>query len=599
MRRTAMTLTGALMLSACFGAPQVEEAGGAPQVQPAPPAVQPVQTTPPGGQGTNGGSSTGGGGSPSGEDPEDQPPSKPTEAEAARFLIDAAFGVTREDMARVERSGYAAWIEAQMALPMTSVVARTKQSSRTHYSINTDLFWEGAVEGEDQLRQRVSFALSEMVVVSLQGSGLLRQGRAFGAYMDILREESFGNYEDLIRRVSLSPAMGMYLSHIGNRPGDPALGTAPDENFARELMQLFTIGLVELTPGGEPTGVPTYGQADVSGLAKVFTGFNWAGGTEFKWVHPDDVNVFQPMEGYPAYHDQSDKTFLGTTIPGGLSPEESVKRALDHILAHPNVAPFVCKQLIQRLVTSNPTPAYVARVGAAYESGRFEADGVAFGTGRRGDMAATVAAILLDEEAREADARPAQYGRVRPPLARFAHFARTFRDGAGAPTSGQAEDTGAMRYMADYGQHAMGPPSVFGYSRPGFVAPGTWTGDQGLAAPQMSLSSGASMVGYINTMARFVADRGDVPSRAFFTPDYAEWLPLAEEPTRLAEELDLVLTGRTMSEATRARIAEAASLIVPRDEGADLPGLDPETARRRVEVAVLMAVTAPAYGVQR
>ena len=647
MRRTTMTLTSALMLSACFGAPQVELAD-----DPAPatitasvaPANDPVTT---GGQGNDaaGGQTDGEGaggegadgtdpadpaddpraedpsidaddeedpaddqededsdeeadepGEGPGDDPADDPAAKPTAAEAARFLMQASFGPDTRAVAEVQDRGYAEWLARQAALPPRSMTERLMLIPNRSRQRSHDVFWEFAVEGDDQLRQRVAFALSQIVVVSTMEEQFIPHPATFTAYADILQREAFGNYEDLIREVAMSPAMGLYLSHLGNEAAVPERGNAADENFARELLQLFTIGLDELTPKGEPTGRPAYTNADVAGLAKAFTGLSWAD-TTWQWPRIDEGNETKPMVGFPEYHDQTDKTFLGATVPGGLSPEASVQAALDHVLAHPNVGPFVGRQLIVRLITSNPSPDYVGRVAAAYEAGRHEADGVRFGTGRRGDMAAVVAAIYLDEEARSAEAASEPgFGRVRSPVLRFAHFARTFRDGRGVQPI--PESSGRLRFSdmpRVLGQRAWAPPSVFGYSRPGYVAPGTWSERSGLAAPGLTHATGVEMIGYIRHMKEFATfEKSELVP--FFRPGYDRLLPLADDPEALVAEIALLLTADAMLPDTRARIAEALT-HVDLTAGPTRTGLSPEHCR--VALAVLMATTAPTYSVQR
>ena len=634
MRRTLLALSTATMLTGCFEA-NGEQASGlrhrdvateaASADAPVVTAQAPVTNAAAGGGGTGGGTAGGGDASapgaptapsepgtpseptdldePAGDDEEPGQPATPSdpkeparpasvaEDDAARFLMQASFGADRDGIEAVQAAGHAGWLAAQMRLPARSMQQRFARMPDPSRQNSHDLFWEFAIEGEDQLRQRVAFALSQIVVVSTMDEKFIHHPHAFVDYADLLQREAFGNYEDLIREVTLMPAMGLYLSHLGNEAADPEKGNAADENFARELMQLFTIGLEELTPGGEPTGRETYDYRDVAGLAKVFTGFSWAD-TTWKWPHVTAENRLKPMQGFAEHHDQTDKTFLGHTVPGGLTPEESVERALTHLLSHDNVGPFVTRQLIQRLVTANPSPAYVARVSAAYDAGRFEHDGQAFGTGRRGDMAAVTAAIYLDAEARsEAAASDAAYGKVRSPVLRFAHWARTFRDDRGV--AAMPENTGRMRYSETsrlLGQRAFGAPSVFGYSRPGYVAPGTWSAGAGLAAPGLTHAAGSSMIGYMQHMANVVEGREDAV-KTFFKPDYDAFLALADRPDALVDELALVLTADTMLPATRARITETISTI----------GLDEvnDPALRRVHVAVLMAVTTPEYAVQR
>ena len=594
MRRTTMTLMGALMLTGCFGAPQQDLLFDDEAAVPVPAtiaAVTPV-TTDAGSGSTDGGTDSGdsdtdtGTDDDAGDDGGDD--AKPSDKEAARFLMQAAFGIAEADRQEITAFGFERWMERQAALPVRSLAARIAQMDDPQVAVAADLFWEAAVEGDDQLRQRVAFALGQIVVASTQDAEFIRRTDSFMVYADILQRQALGNYEDLIREVALTPAMGIYLSHLGNEKADPERGTAADENFARELMQLFTIGLVELTPGGEPTGTPTYAARDVAGLARVFTGFYYP---DTRWGHrPTRANAMRPMVGVPEQHDAGEKTFLGHTVPAGLSPEQSVDDALTHLLAHPNVGPFVTRQLIQRLVTSNPSTAYVERVAGAYDRGRFESDTRVFGTGRRGDMQAVVAAILLDEEARTPAASPTS-GKVRSPLLRFAHFARTFRDANGTSWQGVPAHTRQMRYSDSpglFGQRAYGAPSVFGYSRPGYAAPGSWTAGAGLAAPELTHAAGASMIGYVNLMRNHIEEKG---TSDFFAPDYAALVALADDPDALVARIDLLTTAGSMEAATRRRIRDAVTALAT--------SRTHNTPRHRVQLALAMAVTAPEYAIQR
>ena len=519
----------------------------------------------------------------------------PSRAESVRFLAQASFGPAEGDIARVRALGYAGWIEEQARLPARAWTPRLLALGEPTRNVVVDLFWENAIEGEDALRARVAYALANIVTVSLNGDLFYDHPEMFAQYHDILNEEALGNYGDLIRQVSLSPAMGVYLSHLGNEKADPERGIAPDENYAREVMQLFTIGLEELSLNGRPKGQETYDTEDVTGLAAVFTGLSYDG-DRFRWpTDLDDAMRARPMTGFADYHEPGGKRVLGRTIPAGTDAEASVDAALDHLLAHRNLAPFVSKQMIQHLVTSNPAPPYVARVSHAFNRGTYTADGVTFGDGRRGDMTATVAAILLDREARDIriSMRP-DYGRVRDPILRFAHLGRAFRDDAGASFSGAPVPTGAMHYANEakvLGQKALSPPSVFGWYRPGYVSPGGWGAANGKVAPEMQLATASNMTGYISWMAAAIDN--NVWGTDFFDMDYEVLHAVEADADALVAALDERLTGGTMSATTRERVAAAVELIEP---GA----LNEWTGvRHRISLAVLMTVTAPDYAVQR
>jgi uncharacterized protein (DUF1800 family) len=303
------------------------------------------------------------------------------------------------------------------------------------------------------------------------------------------------------------------------------------------------------------------------------------------------------MAAYPEYHEQGPKRFLGTAVTA-TTPQESVDQALDHLLSHRNLAPFVSKQLIQRLVTSNPSKGYVSRVATAFERGRYAMpSGRSVGEGRRGDMTATVAAILLDEEARsEAAADRPEFGRVREPILRFAQLARAFRDDGGAPKSGPAVDVGQLRWSGGHGlgQQALEPPSVFGFSRPGYKAPGSWSAEKGMVAPELSLTGGARSVGFAEFL--FSATNQNAWGQDFWRFDYEEeLLPLVGDPAALADRVDTLLAYGTMTDETKARIVRAVESIKLEGNAETIE----RRRNRRAGVAVFLAATAPSFSVQR
>ncbi|UUX98597.1 DUF1800 domain-containing protein [Sphingomonas sp. J315] len=321
-----------------------------------------------------------------------------TAAQASRFLAQATMGATAADIADVQARGFDGWITAEFAKTRPTslwdwLVARSYNVSA---NINNEAgfdnaMWSQLVGAGDQLRQRVGMALLEILVVGIGGVNLNWRQFAMAAYVDVLMDNAFGNFRTLIERVTYNAAMGSFLTFLGNRKADARTGSVPDENYARELMQLFTIGLHRLnmdgslvTSGGQP--VETYTPDDVSGLARVFTGLVVDGSDS---TTPDRYR--RAMIFNAGQHETGASTFLGTTVAAGLSGSDAVRQALDTIFAHPNVPPFVSRQLIQRLVTSNPSPAYIGRVSAVFANN---------GSGVRGDMQAVIRAILLDSEAR-------------------------------------------------------------------------------------------------------------------------------------------------------------------------------------------------------
>ena len=522
-------------------------------------------------------------------------------AEASRFLQQASFGPTQAEIEALARSHYNSWFKTQFAAPQTLFLpevepehAKLAKGQNLHQPLFFGLFWKNAATAPDQLRQRVAFALSEIFVISFEGQ-LDVKIRGAASYYDMLGRNAFGDFRTLIEEVSRHPMMGIYLSHLKNQKEDPAKGRVPDENYAREVMQLFTIGLYELNPDGTPklrNGQPieTYSNEDITGLAKVFTGFSYGGpgdtdahfnnqGREPRW----DI---LPMKGYPKFHSSSEKRFLGVTIkPQTVAdPEGDLKIALDRLFNHPNAGPFFGRQLIQRLVTSNPSPAYVERVARAFNDN---------GAGTRGDMQAVIRAVLLDPEARNPP--PNASGKLREPILRLSQWLRAFH---ASSASGEFRIQNTDNPGNSLGQSPLRSSSVFNFYRPGFMPPGTEIARQNLVAPEMQIVSESAVAGYANFMqttieagvGRAEGGRRDVQA------DYSEQMAIADKPAQLVEKLDLLLTGQRLSATSRSRITEAIS-------GIGLPQNNPaaaENARRnRVKLATLLIMVAPEYLVQK
>ena len=350
--------------------------------------------------GCGGGSGNGGG------QPPPPPPVPVSKAAAFQFLNQATFGATEAEAQRVIALGFEAWIDDQLLKPASLQLPHLQSLPRPQFLFElqadrADIWFRHALHADDQLRQRVAFALSEIMVVSQLGVlGDLTYSLA--DYYDVLARHAFGNYRELIEEVTLHPAMGLYLSMLGNEKPDAANNIRPDENYARELMQLFSIGLVELNADGsvvldaQGQPLPTYDQAIIEGFAHVYTGWTFAGAFQFRGAAPNDANQVVPMQLWPAFHDTGAKTLLNGVDRASRARRDgrTCATALDNIFEHPNVGPFIAIRLIQRLVTSNPSPAYVARVAACIR--RTTAPACA------AISAAVVKAILLDAEARSA-----------------------------------------------------------------------------------------------------------------------------------------------------------------------------------------------------
>lgn len=418
-----------------------------------------------------------GGGSSDGE------PVTMSNSDAFRFLNQATFGATEAEVQRLIDMGTEAWIDEQLAQPASLQLPHLRGLPRPAELTElqpdrVDIWFRNVLAGNDQLRQRVAFALSEIMVVS-QLSDLGNLTYALADYYDLLTRNAFGNYRDLIQDVTLHPAMGVYLSMLGNEKPDDALNIRPDENYARELMQLFSIGLVELNIDGSVVTdglgvpVPTYDQAIIEGFAHVYTGWHFAGASGFKQARPNDNNQTIPMQLYPDFHDGGEKLVLnGEVIPAGQTGDGDLAAALDNIFNHANVGPFIAIRLIQRLVASNPSPAYIERVASVFNDNGF---------GVRGDLAATVRAILLDEEAR-ADFPVESDGKVKEPILRLTQLWRAY---------GATSASGRYPFVSVssvFGQGPLQSPSVFNFFNPFYAPPGEIR-NNGFVAPELGIAT--------------------------------------------------------------------------------------------------------------
>lgn len=524
--------------------------------------------------------------------------------QTSRFLSKATFGATQSEVDTLTQTEASDWIKAEFAKPETlylptilAELAALNDGERLPRRRISDHFFDAAIAGEDQLRQRMVFALSEIFVVS-NGGQLGNFPATMAHYMDALSTNAFGNYRDLMTDITYSPAMGIYLTYLANSKGDPDTGRVPDENYARELLQLFTLGLTELNVNGTEkldfNGQPTeiFDNTDITGLAKVFTGLSYEN-NRFGRFGQDRSATYKPLIIFPEFHSDLEKSFLGTTIPANTSGDESITMALDAIFAHPNLAPFVSRQVIQRLTASNPSSAYVERVATSFETGTYTLpDGSSIGTGQRGDMRAMISAILFDAEALlDPSTAPSNSGKIREPILRFIGWARAFNE-----TTPDAKDERNLNDTSAIGQHPFRSPSVFNFFRPGFVAPGTETGAAGLTAPELQIMNESSAIAYINFINNFIYDTarnisGDADGG--INPDYTNALALADDAQALVDHIDLLLTGNSLSPNTRTRILDMMN---------DIPieaGSEDEDRQSRVRLAITMTMTAPGYIVQK
>lgn len=523
-----------------------------------------------------------------------------SDEQAARFLLRAQFSARPQDIGALQSVGYHAWLDQQFAAPRGQK-GYDWLDSQGHNAVTADaeyfnptagdfMIWNQLLGQPGEMRLRSTFALSQFFVISLNPIDGFWPPYITASWWDMLADGAFGNFRDLLERVTLNAGMGMYLNTKGNLKADEKTGRQPDENYAREIMQLFTIGLLELNPdgtekrGSDGNPIETYVQNDVTNLARVFTGYDHdmrrVKRQTVSWQNYPVISAeftVDPMICDQGGHSQEQVTFLGCTIPAKTPPADALKLALDHLFAHPNVGPFFGRQMIQRLVTSNPIPAYVGRVAAAFDDN---------GDGVRGDLKAVWRAVLTDPEAlAPPDPADPLAGKLREPVLRFVSWARTV---------GVTSETGAFEFhntaRADegLGQSPLRSPSVFNFYRPGYVPPQTAIARGGKVAPEFQIANETSLAGYINFLQWAIRwGYNDVK------PSYEELLPIAHDPATLVPWLNLHLAANQLSSDSCALIEHALG------EWPTAPDSPREQKLDRLAGACLLVLSAPEYLVQK
>lgn len=483
-----------------------------------------------------------------------------TPESASRFLQQATFGPTKTEIDDLVAKGFDAWFAEQLAAPRSSHL-EAAQADFTAFNTNATLtrpqgsnrqaaWWKIALTGPDQLRQRVAFALSEIFVISdVNGTvGNWQDGAA--NYYDVLAKDALGNFRTLLEDVTLNPMMGIYLSYIRNSKATAT--TQPDENYAREVMQLFTIGLNQLNPDGTlklngNVPIPTYDQKTITEMAKVFTGWQFynAAPTKNNFRSGGGVSsdYLQPMTLNPNFHEDAAKTIVGgIQLPANQGGAKDLADTLDALFNHPNTAPFICRQLIQRLVTSNPSSGYIYRVAQVFANN---------GNGVRGDLAAVVKAILTDPEARSAQtAQGANYGKLKEPLLRVSALLRALK---GAADNGRYAITNPEGALS---QAALRSPTVFNFFEPNYVVPGDLA-RAGLYAPEFQILTDTTAISVPNNLYGYIfATRGATTIGLDLTV-----LPPTSPASGLVDYLNLVFCAGSMTQAERDRIVTALTAM--------------------------------------
>lgn len=500
--------------------------------------------------------------------------------DAARFLAQATFGADENLIRQVAQRDFSDWIDSQFELSPGYLLPEVINAYNLAFQIYTDngglpanysdrpewehfdyAWWQVNLTADDLLRQRVAYSLSQLLVISVE-SDLFDKGEALADYYDMLLDHSFGNYKDLLMAVTLHPSMGIYLSHLNNSKTIPERNIHPDENYAREIMQLFSIGLFELNQDGsrkkDNNGayIPTYNNSDIKEFAKVFTGLGAGGSISKTDLNKAEFNMdfnlvdfTVPMKMYEEYHEPAEKILLnGFTIPAGQPGMTDIEQAVDHLFNHPNVAPFISRQLIQRLVKSNPTPSYISRISSVFNDN---------GNGIRGDMKSVIKAILLDPEARNCDwVRHPDQGRLREPITRYTQFAKA----VGFENQLDLFWNNGSTFMESTGQHPFHSYTVFNFYLPDFQPNGPIALNN-LFGPEYQIHNTKTSVGYVNAVNNwtfndellYTFEANSFPTR----PAFKNLLPFARDPDELINKLDILLTHGQMSEDTRDIIREA------------------------------------------
>ncbi len=506
----------------------------------------------------------------------------------ARFLSHSTLGANVEMITEAEQMGMSAWLDWQCSLPHQDFMTAFNQVLDAVYVdpgngiIGFPYFrmawWQNMLTGDDYLRDRIAFHLSQLFVVS-DKSDLMNLGEGLASFYDMLHDNAFGNFRDILYDVTFHPAMGLYLSHLNNPMSDTTLNQYPDENYAREVMQLFTIGLLELELDGQlkrniyGQEIPTYSNNEVIEFAKIFTGLGFdAPMAEFGSRRFYDMKV--PMIMYEDFHEPGPKYLLyGDTIPSGLTGLQDIDEAIDNLFYHPNVAPFFCRRMIQYLVTSNPSQAYLLRVVQAFEDN---------GSGVRGDMKAVIRAILLDPEARDCSfSIIPQYGKLVEPLLRYTQFLKAFDVFSSDSTF---YSTGILFQELTF-QAPLSSPSVFNFFSPNYVPSGLPPGEI-LKGPEFQILNSYTSLGYYNLL-NTIKENNQVLQHetAIVQVDLSDELALVNDPELLLNRLDLLFTYGNMSAGTKSIITSAINQL--------------NTDTDKLEMALYLLLTSPEYVIGR
>ncbi|MDB5829537.1 MAG: hypothetical protein JWQ73_3757 [Variovorax sp.] len=514
--------------------------------------------------------------------------------EAARFLLQAQFSATEADIAAVRTKGYLPWLGEQVDMAPSQTGWQWIASKPANTVFTDNMIWNQLMTSPDGFRKRMAMVFTEIFVVSANDIGSSWPDLMMAQYWDTVVAGVTTNFRKLLEDITLNPAMGFYLNTRGNQKENSS-GRQPDENYGREVMQLMTLGLYQLNADGsikraaDGTPLDTYTQDDVTNIARIFTGYDLDIKTaeQNAYMPPGQTYTIEsnqwttrPMALKEANHSTMASNFLGATVTAGTKGAPALKTALDTLANHPNTAPFICKQLIERLITSNPSQAYIARVAAVF---------VDNGAGVRGDMKSVFAAVLLDNEARSpAGLTDPGFGRLREPMLRLVQWARSF---GVTSVKGNWKVDNTSDAAGKLGQSPLRSPSVFNFFRPGYVPPSTALASEGKVAPEFQLVNETSVGGYLNYMQGILQNGYDTKD---VVASYAVEKTLVFDAAALVRRLNLVMCANQLSAATVALITNAlATPVIP-------PGSTNDTLKNnRIWAAILMVLASPEYLIQK
>jgi uncharacterized protein (DUF1800 family) len=526
------------------------------------------------------------------------PPPPLASADAARLLEQATFGITASDLTHVQSVGIDAYINEQLAYAPTQYTGFAYTPHTAPAGCKSDgsnppdasslcardqytpfqvqrAFFTHALNNPDQLRQRVAFALSQIMAVS---SVEIYEAYGLADFQNVLLRDALGNYRTLLEDVTLSPPMGHYLDMANSDETNPQTGTVPNQNYAREVLQLFSIGLVALNPDGtqqlDASGapIPTFDGDTIDGFASVFTGWTYPplSGASSQWTNP--INLAGTMVAFPEHHQAGTKALLnGYTVPANQTPAQDLANALDNIFNHPNVGPFISQRLIQHLVTSNPTPAYVARVAAIFANN---------GQGVRGDLSAVVRAILTDTEARGVAPATNVFGHLREPALFITSGLRSL--------GGQSDGVLLRSASSAMGQPIFSPNTVFSFYPPSYQIPGTQT-----LAPEFGIQNAATALARANFINTVIMQGGATPDPTV-TGSTGTTINLAPLASAGGNAALIAQLNQTLMHGSLAN--DASNIILTAADSAAANSTDPLAAAR---AASYLLLTSAQYQVER